>query len=484
MNTNTIDPTSFSTNHPFSVAMRSVSRYWFLCHSKLMSMGWQWSDAVPYGATDGATLLLNRNGIDKLAAKPNGSGLIAFLLVHEALHALLGHGWRLAKMPDAHTANVAADYIINAMIARRNAELNKEVFPLIEGVLLDEQLSGDDSVEQLYRKLTKPQQKQDPNDTPPTNPNPNPNPTPNPKQNDTSNDTSNDGDQEGEGDEQDGDPQDSGDSGSSDGGDNPSDTDSTDGNIGDDDKGTSEDDLSDFVGTGAQDNFEPQAEDGKSQQEKIDEIEEANDSVLIADEIDRRQQNDSGTTASRVKSQRTNTSGLSWPDLLREWLTKRSRNGWDAPFNNPIFQTTGLISAGRRTRNAGEIVLVLDTSGSIGQATYNRFLQEAQAVLDDLKPERMHLLSVSHVVADAVSLQAGDMVPDKLKGGGGTLFKPAFNWVRDNAHDVDVMVYLTDGESNDLPDITDVEFPLLWLSTYTQPKHFKCGEVIMIPPTW
>lgn len=479
MNTNTIDPTSFSTKHPFSAAMRSVSRYWFLCHSKLMSMRWEWSDAVPYGATDGAVLVLNRNGIDKLAAKPNGSGLIAFLLVHEALHALLGHGWRLAKMSDAHTANVAADYIINAMIARRNAELKKEVFPLIEGVLLDEKLSGDDSVEQLYRKLTKPQQKQDP-----STPQPPPPTNPNPKSNDTSNDTSNDGDQEGEGDDQDGDPQDSGDSGSSDRGHNPSDPDSSGSSVPEDDGMDSADDLSDFVGTGAQDNFEPQAEEGKSQQEKINEIEEANDSILIADEIDRRQQKDSGTTSNRVKSQRTNTSGLSWTDLLREWLTKRSRNGWDSPFNAPIFQSTGLVCAGRRTRNAGDIVLVLDTSGSIGQATYDRFLQEAQAVLDELKPERMHLLSVSHEVADAVTLEAGDTVPTKLKGGGGTLFRPAFDWVRDNVYDPDVMVYLTDGDSSDLPTITDVDYPLLWLSTYTQPKHYKCGEVIMIPPTW
>jgi predicted metal-dependent peptidase len=438
-------------------------------------MRWEWSDAVPYGATDGERLLLNRKGLNKLANKPNGAGLIAFLLVHEALHALLGHGWRLAKMPDMHTANVAADYIINAMIANRNREIGKEVFPLIEGVLLDEQLSGDDSVEQLYRKLTKPQQKQDPNDTPPTNPNP----TPNPKQNDTSNDTSNDGDQEGEGDEQDGDPQDSGDSGSSDGGDNPSDTDSTDGNIGDDDKGTSEDDLSDFVGTGTPDTFEPQAQGDETQKEVIDRIEEANDTLFIADEIDRRQQGSKGVTANRLQAQRTSSS-LSWPDMLREWLTKRSRNGWDAPFNNPIYQTTGLICAGRRTRNAGEVVLVIDTSGSIGQHTYDRFLSEAQAVLDDLKPDKLHLLSVSHVVADAVTLDVGGTVPTKLKGGGGTKFKPAFDWVAKHTYDVDVMVYLTDGYSDDLNDITDVEFPLLWLSTGERAHRFRAGEVIEI----
>jgi len=387
--------------------------------------------------------------------------------VHEALHALLGHGWRLAKLGNHTTANIAADYVINAMIANRNREIGKEVFPFIGGVLLDEELSGNNSAEQLYRILSKPIQQDQT--------------TPKPQQDNDTNDDADDGDdadddtsddgetpQEGESDDQDSSQDDDGDDASGSGG---SDTDS--------DVSDSGDDLSDFVGTGAPDTFEPEPEDGESQQQTIDRLEEANDSIFIADEIDRRQQSDSGTTASRLQGQRTSSS-LSWPDLLREWLSKRSRNGWDSPFNNAIFQTTGLVAAGRRTRNAGEIVLVLDTSGSIGQRTYDRFLSEAQSVLDDLKPERVHLLSVSHVVADAVSLEAGDTVPASLKGGGGTKFKPAFDWVAEHVQDVDVMVYLTDGYSSDLSEITYVDFPLLWLSTGAATNAFKAGEVIEI----
>ena len=66
MKATTIDPTAFPTDHPLSVAMRTVSKYWFLAYSKLMSMEWQWTNSVPYGATDGSRLLLNRSGIDKL----------------------------------------------------------------------------------------------------------------------------------------------------------------------------------------------------------------------------------------------------------------------------------------------------------------------------------------------------------------------------------------------------------------------------------
>lgn len=369
-------------------------------------------------------------------------------------------------MPDLHRANVAADYVINAMIKMRNTELKKEVFPFIDGVLLDEALSGDKSVEQLYRELSKPKEEQ-----PKQEPQPAKEQQDNdPEQDDVKDIAGSTPPESGEG-EQDAD-------GGEDEGEDNADEGSGEGSDADDESDT--DDLSDFVGTGATDNLEPEAEEGETQAEAIDKIEEDNDRILIADEIDRRQQADNGKTGQRVGSQRGYGSTLGWPDLLRQWLTSKSRCGWDAPFNAPIYSTTGVVGAGRRNKKAGDIVLVLDTSGSIGQRTYDRFLQEAQAVLDELKPERLHLLSVSHVVADNVTLQDGDAVPNKLKGGGGTAFKPAFDWVRDNVDDMDVMVYLTDGWSDDLTSLPQVEFPLLWLTTQRAVADFKVGEALAI----
>ena len=483
MKSNTIDPTSFDTDHPLAAAMRSVSRHWFLAYSKLMSMEWEWSTAIPYGATDGRRLLLNKEGIAKLCRQPNPSGLIAFLLVHESLHALLGHGWRLAKLKDPMLANVAADYVINAMIAMRNRELKREVFPFIEGVLLDEALSDDKSAEQLYRELTKPQ---------PPAPQPEINPSPEPKPEQTNDDTCQDPDDtdddtdDEQADDSDEDKDSEGQEDTpSESGEEEQDSDSgedTGSDDADDGSGSSpdDDDLSDFVGTGSPDNIAPEAEDGETQAEAIYKIEEDNDRILIADEIDRRQQASGGSTGQRVGSQRSYGSTLGWPDLLREWLTNRSRCGWDAPFNAPVYSTTGVVGAGRRNKKAGEIVLVLDTSGSIGQRTYDRFLQEAQCILDELKPERLHLLSVSHVVADVVSLETGDTVPDRLRGGGGTAFKPAFDWVAEHVYDMDVMVYLTDGWSSDLTSLPQVDFPLLWLTTQRPASDFKVGTALAI----
>lgn len=466
-------------------AMRVIARHWYLSYSKLMSLRWEESARFPYAGTDGRTLWLNPEGIEKLATHNRATEMVAFMLVHESLHALLGHGWRLAKMPDEGAAQQAADYVVNALIVARNRELRRELFVLPEGALLDESLSGDKSVEQLYRELTRPQ---------PPQPQPEPNEQQDKQDNSEGPSDGDSSDDEGspEGGEADpsGTPQrgcaatppaslPSG--GTGDGGDDPAEP------VGGGDNGNGQDpvgpdDFSNFVGNGAPDSVRPEAdhEAGETESEVTDQIEEDNDRILIANELDSRAQSDGGTTGQRLAAMRTDGTKLDWVDLTREWVQRRTRNGWDSPFNAAIHGSTGLVCAGRQRKSAGTVVLVLDTSGSIGAATYAKFLQQGQAILDELKPEQLVLLSVSHVVADAVTLEAGDTVPTSLKGGGGTAFKPAFDWVARNDIQPEFMLYLTDGYSSDLSTLQPVDFPLLWLSTSVAANKFPIGDVLEI----
>ena len=148
-----INPTSYPRTHPMTVALRRVAYYWPEAHAKLLSMPWEWSDKIPFGATNGKRLFFNRTGLNRLAARDAGPGLIAFLLVHEALHVLLRHRQRFAHLRWKRTLNVATDYVVNAMIVRRNRELKREIFPPIQGIYLDESFSGHKSIEQIYREL-------------------------------------------------------------------------------------------------------------------------------------------------------------------------------------------------------------------------------------------------------------------------------------------------------------------------------------------
>lgn len=466
----TFDPTKLSNDALLSRALRQVSKHWPLAYSKLLSLEWRWSADTPYGATDGRELILNPAGLEKLQRQPNGVGLCAFLLVHESLHALLGHGWRLAKMRDPKCANIAADYIINAMIKARNKELGKAVFPLIDGVLLNEELSGDKSVERLYRELQQPA------------PQPKPKP-PEPKQDENKDD--NDSDSDSDSDEGEGSGESSSTEGEEDvptgvpaGGDTPADDDGSDTTDGGTDSGSA-DSLDDFVGTGAEDTYKPIVGENDTDDSVAAKMEEDNDRLLLADHIERVSGGDSGMTGTRVMQQRVLPQPMPWAELLHEWLRGSSRSGWSSPFNAPVHGSTGLVCCGRRKRSAGDIVLVIDTSGSVPARVYDRFLKEAQTILQELRPERLHLLSVSHYVCEAVTLERGDDMPLSLKGGGVTAFQPAFDWIQRENLQPDVLVYLTDGDSYDINSLQAPDYPVLWVSTLRQPEHYPFGDTIM-----
>lgn len=448
-------------------AMRRIRCHWPLAYTKLLAMRWEETNATPYGATDGIKLVLNPAGLERIAKTSDPVGHCAFLLVHEALHAMLSHGSRLAGFTDRDTANRAADYIINAMIVHRNKEVFAKVpmipFPLIPNVLIDEKISGDKSVEQLYNELFKspqPDKQPDPQVSPQSNDDAGDQPD------DSSNDAGGTGDQ----------PDDAGD----DAGDQPSD----DSDSGDQSGKPSDSDIlgDEWVGGGADDTFEPEAdaESGKSQEDVVREIETQNEQILLQEQMNFRAGLDGATGTRQLDKLRSFREGMDWAEYLKQWFTARCQSGWDKPFNAPIFTTTGLVSAGRQKKDINELAVVIDTSCSVPQEILREMLEAVQDALDTLRPDTIYLLSVDHRVEQVIELRHGDQVPTSVKGGGGTLFKPAFDWIEDNASHIDGLVYLTDGEAYDWAEVHEPPYPVLWLDYGSHPEIYKFGERVKV----
>lgn len=447
-------------------AMRRVRDHWPLAYSKLLAMKWSETTATTYGCTDGRQLKLNPAGLARLNRTSDPVGLTAFLLVHESLHALLSHGERLSRLQDHNTANIAADYVINAMIKRRNTEVRGKTgvipFPFIEGILFDESISMDFNAEQLYQRLLKGQPQPQPDES---------------VEADDDDESGDDGDgDDGEGDDGDGagegegEGDESGDGGAGegdgdgDGDGQPSDKSGSGSGSSGDERKTDKEILGDeWVGTGAIDTAKPELEDGETAEQVADQIDASNESILIGDQIDKRAGMSGAGGSRQIQQHRARREGLDWADVLRQWLSARCSDGWDKPFNAPIFTSTGTVSAGRQKKALPEIVVVVDTSCSVPDSLLGEMLAELQHCLDTLRPEAIHLVSCDTRIREAHELREGDAVPTRLLGGGGTFFKPAFDWMRDNVPHAEGMIYLTDGEAWDMSYVEEPTCPMLWL---------------------
>jgi len=466
-------------------SMRRVRNYWPLAYSKLLAMKWEYTSVTPYGATDGKRLLLNQAGLDRISKTSDPVGHCAFLLVHESLHAMLSHGTRLAKFIDKDTANRAADYVINAMVVRRNKEVFQQTggkntpFPLIDNVLIDEALSGDKSAEQLYDELFK-----------------SPESKPKPKFKPDADDVA-DADDGADADDADAGAGAGSDDGADAGGDDESangdksdksangdKSDSDSGDAGAGDGAQSDSDIlgNEWVGSGAEDTFAPQADPdaGLSKEDVEREIEECNEQIILGETLNAKAGLSGDSGLRDVGNFRSFREGMDWAEYLKQWFTARCQSGWDKPFNAPIFTSTGLISAGRQKKDVNDIAIIIDSSCSINTSILKEMLEAVQDALDTLKPDCIYLLSVDHQIREVIELRSGDHVPMTIKGGGGTRFLPAFDWVEENAPHIDGMVYLTDGEASDWSSIKEPAYPVLWLDYGRHPELYPFGERVKV----
>lgn len=114
------------------------------------------------------------------------------------------------------------------------------------------------------------------------------------------------------------------------------------------------------------------------------------------------------------------------------------------------LRSGGLVmSPCRRGVRAGRIVVVGDTSGSIGSRELDSFLAEMMGILQDVRPQELIVTGIDcqkpKVWATLTSVEDMANARPAITGGGGTDFRPAFEWVKEQGWDIEALVYLTDG---------------------------------------
>lgn len=135
---------------------------------------------------------------------------------------------------------------------------------------------------------------------------------------------------------------------------------------------------------------------------------------------------------------------VDWREVLREFVSRQARNdyAWTPP--NRRFLWQGLYLPGLRSEELGEVVVAVDTSGSIGQPMLDLFAGELEGILAAYNCKITivyHDHAIQHI--QYWSAQDGPLVLEP-KGGGGTSHIPVFDWVRENAGDSPCLVCLTD----------------------------------------
>jgi len=154
---------------------------------------------------------------------------------------------------------------------------------------------------------------------------------------------------------------------------------------------------------------------------------------------------------------------IPWTTLLRDFVETSARNDYNWTRPNVRHLGRGIVLPSLISEELPAVVVVVDTSGSIGRAELNAFAAEASAVLGAYETT-IHLLYADAAVNSEETLTRADL-PMQLKpcGGGGTDFRPAFDWVAKSGVEPSCLIYLTDGFG--IFPKNEPEYPTLWVLT-------------------
>jgi predicted metal-dependent peptidase len=157
------------------------------------------------------------------------------------------------------------------------------------------------------------------------------------------------------------------------------------------------------------------------------------------------------------------TSKVDWRAVLRRFVTERTKDDYSWSRPNRRMLAHGLILPGMYSESMGELVTVIDTSGSIDQATLTAFATEIEDIRSKVRPRKTIVMYCDAAVNHVDEFLPEDEFFVKPHGGGGTDFRPPFYWLEKHSIEPKALIYLTDmyGTFPDAP----VQFPVLWCAT-------------------
>lgn len=152
---------------------------------------------------------------------------------------------------------------------------------------------------------------------------------------------------------------------------------------------------------------------------------------------------------------------LPWRMLLARYLSTSARD--DYTYMRPARREGDFILPSLRSQQI-DLVVALDTSGSIGDNQFAEFVAELNALKGQLRA-RITLLACDAVIAPSAPWRFEPweefVLPEDFRGGGGTSFTPVFDWVENQSLQPETLIYFTDAEGEFPP--APPCYPVIWL---------------------
>ncbi len=169
------------------------------------------------------------------------------------------------------------------------------------------------------------------------------------------------------------------------------------------------------------------------------------------------------------------TDAIDWRTQLYRYLNIHAKEDYKffPPNKKYIHQGIALPSLNSELL---KIVVAIDTSGSIDTKLLASFFAHFQSICDSFNSYQIDLISCDAKIQEHRVFYPGDRIEYKTVGGGGTDFRPVFEYVDRYIFDANILIYFTDGLGT-FPKTTP-SYDTLWVMMAKNNVPF--GEVLEI----
>ena len=152
---------------------------------------------------------------------------------------------------------------------------------------------------------------------------------------------------------------------------------------------------------------------------------------------------------------------LPWRMMLARYMTAMARD--DFSYMRPSRREGDAILPSLKSSQI-DIAVAIDTSGSIKANEIDEFLSEIAALKGQMTARVTLMTCDSQLAPNApwiIEPWEDFDLPDSIRGGGGTDFRPVFECIEDRGMRPELLVYFTDAEGR-FPE-TEPNYPVIWL---------------------
>lgn len=168
-------------------------------------------------------------------------------------------------------------------------------------------------------------------------------------------------------------------------------------------------------------------------------------------------------------------SDVDWRFELYNAVNRHMRNNYAfmPPNKKHIHRGIALPSL---TSDTLSLCVAIDTSGSIDDQLLGAFMEEFKSIMQNFPSVKIELIIADAKVHAHHTFQGGERMDFALKGGGGTDYRPTFDYVESNLPMTTMLLYFTDGEGS-FPRIPP-NYEVLWALSRKAKVPFGRGLVI------